>query len=578
VEASAIPATAGGLARTRIAIGGPLLRIRSDEQLVSLFRAGNEDAFRVIHDRYRQRMLAYARQMLSGSPVDPEDAVQEVFVRAYGGLRASNRELALRAWLYRIAHNRCIDELRRPQPIVSDALESLSRASSPDPAASVESRDALRRLIADVQRLPAQQRSALLMRELGGVTYQEMSHVLGVSVPAVKSLLVRARVGLAQASEARDTSCAEIRENLILSHDRGVRASGLARRHLRDCPSCRAFRTEVRGVSRQLAALVPAVGPAAVIAKLLGLGGAGSGGAATAGSGASAATGATAASGATAAGGTAALATSAGHVATIIAAAVVTAGGAIELQHIAPVAGHRTQHAARIAGPAHRAPASSAAQGAHVVAPATATVTGVTPPATPAAAAAGVAAAAASGPTTGVAAAGTVHQLQRTHATLPLSETVDPDQQPLTPAPATVALPPGTLPATSTTGTSAPVTTTPSSTTTTAGPSTIAAGGTGPATASTSTPGATASGASTPATSATTTTPASSTPASSTPATGSAPTTAATKTSATASTTSTASGTTRSTASPTVTPVRKPHVASGRGRHRTVVTLTMTGS
>jgi RNA polymerase sigma factor (sigma-70 family) len=562
VEASAIPATAGGLARTRIAIGGPLLRIRSDEQLVSLFRAGNEDAFRVIHDRYRQRMLAYARQMLSGSPVDPEDAVQEVFVRAYGGLRASNRELALRAWLYRIAHNRCIDELRRPQPIVSDALESLSRASSPDPAASVESRDALRRLIADVQRLPAQQRSALLMRELGGVTYQEMSHVLGVSVPAVKSLLVRARVGLAQASEARDTSCAEIRENLILSHDRGVRASGLARRHLRDCPSCRAFRTEVRGVSRQLAALVPAVGPAAVIAKLLGLGGAGSGGAATAGSGASAATGATAASGATAAGGTAALATSAGHVATIIAAAVVTAGGAIELQHIAPVAGHRTQHAARIAGPAHRAPASSAAQGAHVVAPATATV----------------AAAAASGPTTGVAAAGTVHQLQRTHATLPLSETVDPDQQPLTPAPATVALPPGTLPATSTTGTSAPVTTTPSSTTTTAGPSTIAAGGTGPATASTSTPGATASGASTPATSATTTTPASSTPASSTPATGSAPTTAATKTSATASTTSTASGTTRSTASPTVTPVRKPHVASGRGRHRTVVTLTMTGS
>ena len=146
--------------------------------------------------------------------------------------------------------------------------------------AKVEERDALRRLIADVQRLPDQQRSALLMRELSGMAYADVSGALGVSVPAVKSLLVRARVSLAQASEARDTACAKIREDLIFAHDRGVRTSGLARRHMRDCPECREFRTEVRGVTRQLAALTPTLGPLGLIANLLGWGTSAGGGAA----------------------------------------------------------------------------------------------------------------------------------------------------------------------------------------------------------------------------------------------------------------------------------------------------------
>ena len=108
MEASAIQAPAG-LARHRVSIGLPLLRLRSDEQLVALFRAGSDEAFRAIHDRYRQRLFAYARQMLPGPRQDAEDVLQDVFVRAYSGLRASDRELALRAWLYRVAHNRCID-------------------------------------------------------------------------------------------------------------------------------------------------------------------------------------------------------------------------------------------------------------------------------------------------------------------------------------------------------------------------------------------------------------------------------------------------------------------------------------
>ena len=210
------------------------------------FRDGNNEAFRVIYDRYRQRLFAYTRQMLPGSRQDAEDALQDVFVRAFGGLRADDRELALRAWLYRIAHNRCIDELRRPAPPGPELME-LVRPPLHDPIAEAEQREALRRLIADVRRLPDQQRSALLMRELAGMSYVEIADALCDLCPGGE---VAAGSGPGRAgpgAEARDTSCSEIREDLILAHDRGVRPNGMARRHMRDCPGCREFRGHLRG-------------------------------------------------------------------------------------------------------------------------------------------------------------------------------------------------------------------------------------------------------------------------------------------------------------------------------------------
>src|SRR6185437_11053319 len=157
--------------------------------------------------------------------------------------------------------------------------------------------------------------------------------------PAVKSLLVRARLALGQALEARDTACSDIREELIGAHDRGLRPNAMARRHMRDCSGCREFRHQLRGVSRRFGAIVPTLGPLGVLANLLGVGGAGGG----------------AAGGALAAGGAAgtstavvsvgALSAGAGHVATLLAAAVVTAGGAVELQQTLPVppAHHHTR-------------------------------------------------------------------------------------------------------------------------------------------------------------------------------------------------------------------------------------------
>ncbi|MGZ4184651.1 MAG: RNA polymerase sigma factor [Solirubrobacteraceae bacterium] len=317
---------------------------------MALFRAGHDDAFRAIHDRYRQRLFAYTRQMLPARP-DAEDALQDVFVRAYSGLRASQGRLVLRAWLYRIAHNRCIDELRRPAPPPPEVLE-LVRTPADDPIAAAATRESLRRLVIDVRRLPEQQRSALLMRELGGMAYADMADALGVSVPAVKSLLVRARIALAQALEARDTACSEIRGQLTLAHDRGVRPGGSARRHMRDCSPCRHFHHELRGISRRFAALAPTVGPMGLVAKVLGLGG-GAGGSAAAGSGAIAAGGVAGTGGAVASVGL--FATGAGHIVTLIAAAAVTAGGAVEIQSSIAPPGHHVHHTR----PAATAPAPS---------------------------------------------------------------------------------------------------------------------------------------------------------------------------------------------------------------------------
>lgn len=304
---------------------------------MALFRAGNEEAFRVVHERYQRRLLAYARQMLPGH--DAEDAVQEVFVRAYAALLADDRAISLRAWLYRIAHNRCVDELRRAIPIPAE-VDATAPASTSDPEVETERREQVARLITDITRLPGQQRSALLMRELEGLTYDELGEALGVSVPAVKSLLVRARIGLVSASEARDTDCGVIRHGLASAHDRGVRAPGIARRHLRDCQGCRDFRAGLKASERQIAALTP-TGPLGFVAKLLGIGGATAGGGAAAGGGAIVSGGAVTAA--------------ATKVAAVVCCAFVTAGGAVEvrqeLAHKGPISKRAARSATVVAAP-----------------------------------------------------------------------------------------------------------------------------------------------------------------------------------------------------------------------------------
>jgi RNA polymerase sigma factor (sigma-70 family) len=293
-----------------LTLPAPLLRLRSDEQLLVLFRSGREDAFRMLHDRYHDRLLAYVRHMLRGNS-EAEDVVQDVFLRAYGALRAGEREIAVRPWLYRVAHNRCIDYVRRAPvtPLQPDEL----LPGGIDPVAAAEQRDDLRRLVTDLHALPDAQRSALIIRELEGLSYEDLATTLGTTVPAVKSLLVRARTGLAEAADARDTDCGTIREQLALAVDRVGRPPRLLRDHLRQCSGCRAHRQALRHGHAQLASLLPGSSGLLLggwLAALLGTGG--GAGSAAAGSG-------------LAAGATKAIA--------VASASFAVAGGAAEVSH-----------------------------------------------------------------------------------------------------------------------------------------------------------------------------------------------------------------------------------------------------
>lgn len=252
---------------------GVLLRLRSDEQLLALMRAGDADAFATIAARYEPRLLAYVRRMLGGAAADAEDVVQDVLLSAYRTLAASERPIAVKPWLYRVAHNRAIDHLRRPAPELGE-IYAVNRTADGDPAEQTERRERLLRLVAAIGELPDQQRSALLLREMEGLSYADVAVALDTTVPAVKSLLVRARMGLVEHQEAESAECAEVRSSLLDAYRRGVRMSGLARRHVAGCDGCRSYHRELRDTDRALAALAGG-GPFAALAKLFGLGGAG---------------------------------------------------------------------------------------------------------------------------------------------------------------------------------------------------------------------------------------------------------------------------------------------------------------
>jgi RNA polymerase sigma factor (sigma-70 family) len=351
-------------------LGGrsPLLRLQSDERLIGLLRGGNDAAFEVLFGRYRSRLLGFCRHMLA-SKEDAEDVLQEVFANAYNAILADGREINVRPWLYRIARNRCLNHLRKPTADGSDSMDEHVFANGRSTADVVHRRADVRHLLEDVQKLPESQRTALLLREMDALSYDQIAEAMETTIPSVKSLLVRARMSLAEAAEARQLSCDDVRRELAEIAEGLKKGTPAIRRHVRDCEECRDYRTQIRKTNTAMALAFP-VAPLLILKKLalakLGsaaLAGGGGGGAATgaagAATGAAGATGAaTAATGAASgvAGGAAAGGAAAGGLAGAgslasagsvglgamaskavagVAVTAIIAGGAVEAKHVA---------------------------------------------------------------------------------------------------------------------------------------------------------------------------------------------------------------------------------------------------
>src|SRR4051794_30942191 len=122
-----------------------------------------------------------------GNAADAEDAVQHTFIAAHADIqRHDRRDLHVKAWLYTIARNRCLSMLRgrREQPS-ADGIDVATENLAND----VEQREDLRALLADVTRLPDDQREALVLSEVGDLSHSDISEILGCEVSKVKSLV-----------------------------------------------------------------------------------------------------------------------------------------------------------------------------------------------------------------------------------------------------------------------------------------------------------------------------------------------------------------------------------------------------
>ena len=333
----------------------PLLRLQSDERLVTLMRRGNPAAFEVLVSRYHSRLLAFCRHLL-GSREDAEDVLQEVLSAAFNAILDDDRPINVRPWLYRIARNRSLNHLRRIQAVGVDSMDIHLSEHGATTADKVHEREEFRLLVGDIQGLPETQRTALVLREMDALSYEQIAEAMETTVPSVKSLLVRARVSLAEAAEARLLTCEQVRIELAeVAEGLQRRPGALVRRHLRACDRCSTFKGQLNETSKALTAVLP-IGGFVLLRKLaiLHIGHSAGAGAGSSASGASAAgqaaaVGGTAAAGATAVMGTTTtgfLSASVGAIATkaaagLAAAALVTAG-AVEVEQPARPRHHHT--------------------------------------------------------------------------------------------------------------------------------------------------------------------------------------------------------------------------------------------
>jgi RNA polymerase sigma-70 factor (ECF subfamily) len=189
---------------------------RTDEELVAAATAGDLESFNELVSRWERPIFALAFRTL-GREEEARDVVQEAFLRAYRGLRAFKGEAKFSSWLYRITLNLCRDWMRRQRrtPVVAvpegvDPLEVADREAAPTESVEdlVARREMSRAVSAAMAELPDEQRTAILLKEYHGLTFQEIADMLGCPLSTVKTRLyqglsvLRRRLERRQAEEA----------------------------------------------------------------------------------------------------------------------------------------------------------------------------------------------------------------------------------------------------------------------------------------------------------------------------------------------------------------------------------------
>jgi RNA polymerase sigma factor (sigma-70 family) len=224
----------------------------SDQRLVAAVRRGDDRAFEILYERYQRRIHAYVLGMVKDHG-RAEDVTQEVFVSALRRMRETEQPLAFKPWLYQIAKNGCIDAFRRSkraEEVSYDADDALAPGdhskligSGPSPDAAVAAKQDLESLCGAFGGLSETHHEILVLRELEGLSYQEIGRRMGMSRPAVESTLFRARRRLTEEYDdiVSGARCQRIEGIIVLAAQSqlGSRDTRRLARHLSHCQSCR---------------------------------------------------------------------------------------------------------------------------------------------------------------------------------------------------------------------------------------------------------------------------------------------------------------------------------------------------
>ncbi|HTI35354.1 MAG TPA: RNA polymerase sigma factor, partial [Miltoncostaea sp.] len=253
----AVRLPAAGVPRTRDAC--------PDDDLAGRIAAGDARAFESLYGRHRAEISRYCATLVR-NPQDAEEAFQLTMLAAYRALSAGRGPRgALRPWLFRIAHNECVDLLRDRPPVepltdrhpVSGLLQE-----------RVEARETLRQLSDDIAALPLRQRAAFVLHEIEGLSHAAIGEALGTTDLDARRLLHEARTSLGEFHAGRALACSDVRVRIGAGDRRTLRSRGISA-HLRDCAACRDVRAALhapRGRRRRLLIAATAVLVAGMVA------------------------------------------------------------------------------------------------------------------------------------------------------------------------------------------------------------------------------------------------------------------------------------------------------------------------
>jgi RNA polymerase sigma-70 factor, ECF subfamily len=171
--------------------------LAGDEWFVARARLGRADAFAELVRRYQLRVYRLAVRLVGDRELGAEVA-QDVFVQAWRSLPGFRAQSSFDTWLYRITINRSLNARRRRRPTIALAETDMSSPAH-SVEAVVEGRAQVRALGEAVAALSAQQRTVFVLRDLEGYSYEQIGTMVGVSIPAVKSRLYRARIEVLRA-------------------------------------------------------------------------------------------------------------------------------------------------------------------------------------------------------------------------------------------------------------------------------------------------------------------------------------------------------------------------------------------